>query len=94
MIERLKYVSIPEKYSNERYFQICDKINEIIDYINDEDRADKRLKVLYGIENINTGEITFNAIGCAYTDKDDAYREMKRLGEKDHRLVKYRLEEI
>ena len=66
------------------------KINEIIDYINNE--VEKRPKVLYGIENIHTGEITFNARGGAYQDKNAAYRKMTELGIKEHRLVEYKLE--
>ena len=51
-----------------------------------------RPEVLYAIENINTGEITFNARGGAYQDKEAAYKKMCRMGQNDHRIVKYRLE--
>lgn len=49
----------------------------------------KRPKVLYGIKNIKTGEISFNARGAAYQKKDAAYRKMLQLGVKEHRLVEY-----
>ena len=67
------------------------KINEIIDYINNE--VEKRPKVLYGVENIHTGKITFNARGGAYQDKNAACRKMVELGVKDHRVVENKLEE-
>lgn len=51
-----------------------------------------RPEVLYAIENINTGEITFNARGGAYQDKETAYKKMCRMGQNDQRIVKYRLE--
>lgn len=51
-----------------------------------------RPEVLYAIENINTGEITFNARGGAYQDIEAAYKKMCRMGQNDHRIVKYRLE--
>lgn len=51
-----------------------------------------RPEVLYAIENINTGEITFNARGGAYQDKEAAYKKMCRMGQNDQRIVKYRLE--
>ena len=66
------------------------QIKAMIDYINNE--VEKRPKVLYGIENIHTGEITFNARGGAYQDKNAAYRKMAELGIKEHRLVEYKLE--
>lgn len=67
------------------------KINEIVDYINNE--VEKRPKVLYAIENINTGRIIFNARGGAYQNKDAAYKRMAELGIKEHRIVEYKLNE-
>ena len=71
---------------------VCNYVSQkkIIDYINNE--VEKRPKVLYGIENIHTGEITFNARGGAYQDKNAAYRKMAELGVKEYRLVEYKLE--
>lgn len=51
-----------------------------------------RPEVLYAIENINTGKITFNARGGAYQDKEAAYKKMCRMGQNEHRIVEYRLE--
>lgn len=51
-----------------------------------------RPEVLYAIENINTGEITFNARGGAYQDIEAAYKKMCRMGQNEHRIVEYRLE--
>ena len=51
-----------------------------------------RPEVLYAIENINTGEITFNARGGAYQDKEAAYKKMCCMGQNEHRIVEYRLE--
>ena len=47
-----------------------------------------RPEVSYAIENINTGEITFNARGGAYQDKEAAYKKMCRMGQNDQRLEK------
>lgn len=44
------------------------------------------------MENINTGEITFNARGGAYQDKEAAYKKMCCMGQNEHRIVEYRLE--
>ena len=51
-----------------------------------------RPEVLYAIENINTGEITFNDCGGAYQDKEAAYKKMYCMGQNKHRIVEYRLE--
>lgn len=51
-----------------------------------------RPEVLYAIENINTGEITFNARSGAYQDKEAAYKKMCCMGQNEHRIVEYRLE--
>lgn len=90
VIERLEFGTAPVQWDGRDCRKMWNKINEIIDYINNE--VEKRPKVLYGIENIHTGEITFNARGGAYQDKNDAYRKMAELGIKEHRLVEYKLE--
>ena len=90
MIERLEFETVPAQWDGRDCHKMWNKINEIIDYINNE--VEKRPKVLYGIENIHTGEITFNARGGAYQDKNAAYRKMVELGIKEHRLVEYKLE--
>ena len=89
-IERLEFETVPAQWDGRDCRKMWNKINEIIDYINNE--VEKRPKVLYGIENIHTGEITFNARGGAYQDKNAAYRKMAELGIKEHRLVEYKLE--
>lgn len=48
--------------------------------------------VLYGLQNINSGEIVFSARGGAYQDIDAAMRKQKALG-KDYRIVTYLLSE-
>ena len=90
VIERLEFETVPAQLDGRDCHKMWNKINEIIDYINNE--VEKRPKVLYGIENIHTGEITFNARGGAYQDKNAAYRKMAELGVKEHRLVEYKLE--
>ena len=90
VIERLELETGPVQWDGRDCRKMWNKINEIIDYINNE--VEKRPKVLYGIENIHTGEITFNARGGAYQDKNAAYRKMAELGIKEHRLVEYKLE--
>ena len=90
MIERLKFETVPAQWDGRDCHKMWNKINEIIDYINNE--VEKRSKVLYGIENIHTGDIIFNAMGGAYQDKNVAYRKMVELGIKEHRLVEYKLE--
>lgn len=49
-------------------------------------------EVLYAIENINTGEITFNARGGAYRNVLDAIKKMHKMGQNEYRIVEYRLE--
>lgn len=51
-----------------------------------------RPEVLYAIENINTGEITFNARGGAYRNVLDAIKKMQKMGQNEYRIVEYRLE--
>lgn len=51
-----------------------------------------RPEVLYAIENINTGEITFNARGGCYRNVFDAIEKMHKMGQNEHRIVEYRLE--
>ena len=75
---------------------LVEAINEtvkIIDKIKTERLATvNRPEVLYAIENINTGEITFNARGGAYQDKEATYKKMCCMGQNEHRIVEYRLE--
>ena len=49
MIERLKFETVPAQWDGRDCHKMWNKINEIIDYINNE--VEKRPKVLYGIEN-------------------------------------------
>lgn len=77
----------------EKLIESLNNVVKIIDKIKTEQLARiNRPEVLYAIENINTGEITFNARGGAYQDKEAAYKKMCRMGQNDHRIVKYRLE--
>lgn len=76
------------QFSGRDCYEVWSKINEIIGMININE-VKKRPKVLYGIKNIKTGEISFNARGAAYQKKDAAYRKMLQLGVKEHRLVEY-----
>ena len=45
-----------------------------------------RPEVLYAIENINTGEITFNARGGAYRNVLDAIKKMQKMGQNEYEL--------
>ncbi|WP_448902329.1 hypothetical protein [Eubacterium sp.] len=51
-----------------------------------------RAEVLYAIENINTGNIIFNARGGCYRNVFDAIKKMHKMEQNEHRIVKYRLE--
>lgn len=81
---------------NKNFEELIKSINyiaKVIDKMKTEQLARvNRPKVLYAIENINTGEITFNARGGAYQDKEAAYKKMCRMGQNEHRIVEYRLE--
>ena len=46
---------------------------------------------LFGVKNINTGEIIFNARGGAYHTYDAALKKRERLGEDDYKVVTYKL---
>lgn len=46
---------------------------------------------LFGVKNINTGEIIFNARGGAYHTYDAALKKRERLGEDDYMVVTYKL---
>lgn len=81
---------------NKNFEELIKSINYIVKVI-DKMKTEQltrvnRPKVLYAIENINTGEITFNARGGAYQDKEAAYKKMCRMGQNEHRIVEYRLE--
>ncbi len=53
----------------------------------------KQSKILYGIENINTGQIIFYSRYGAFQDKNAAYRIMVELGLNEHQIVEYKLKE-
>lgn len=74
--------------------EVINEMVKIIHKIKTEQLATvNRPEVLYAIENINTGEITFNARGGAYQDnKEAAYKKMCCMGQNEHRIVEYRLE--
>jgi hypothetical protein len=46
---------------------------------------------LFGVKNINTGEVIFNARGGAYHTYDAALKKRERLGEDDYKVVTYKL---
>lgn len=46
---------------------------------------------LFGVKNINTGEIIFNARDGAYHTYDAALKKRERLGEGDYEVVTYKL---
>lgn len=76
----------------EKLIESLNNVVKVIDKIKTEQLARvNRPKVLYAIENINTGEITFNARGGAYQDKEAAYKKMCCMGQNEHRIVEYRL---
>lgn len=81
---------------NKNFEELIKSINyiaKVIDKMKTEQLARvNRPEVLYAIENINTGEITFNARGGAYQDKEAAYKKMCHMGQNEHRIVEYRLE--
>ena len=77
----------------EKLIEAIKDLSNVVSEIKEEQlKRVQRPEVLYAIENINTGEITFNARGGAYQDKEAAYKKMCRMGQDDHRIVKYRLE--
>lgn len=77
----------------EKLIEAIKEVSNVVNTIKAEQlRRVNRPEVLYAIENINTGKITFNARGGAYQDKEAAYKKMCRMGQDDHRIVKYRLE--
>ena len=81
---------------NTNFEELIKSINyiaKVIDKMKTEQLARvNRPEVLYAIENINTGEITFNSRGGAYQDKEAAYKKMCHMGQNEHRIVEYRLE--
>lgn len=77
----------------EKLIEAIKDLSNVVNTIKAEQlRRVNRPEVLCAIENINTGEITFNARGGAYQDIEAAYKKMCRMGQNDHRIVKYRLE--
>lgn len=77
----------------EKLIESLNNVVKVIDKIKTEQLARvNRPEVLYAIENINTGEITFNSRGGAYQDKEAAYKKMCHMGQNEHRIVEYRLE--
>lgn len=46
---------------------------------------------LFGVKNINTGEIIFNARGGAYHTYDAALKKRERLGMNNHIIVTYKI---
>ena len=46
---------------------------------------------LFGVKNINTGEIIFNARGGAYHTYDAALKKCERLGQDTHKVVTYKI---
>ena len=77
----------------EKLIEAIKDLSNVVSEIKEEQlKRVQRPEVLYAIENINTGKITFNARGDAYQDKEAAYKKMCRMGQDDHRIVKYRLE--
>lgn len=77
----------------EKLIEAIKDLSNVVSEIKEEQlKRVQKPEVLYAIENINTGKITFNARGGAYQDKEAAYKKMCRMGQDDHRIVKYRLE--
>ena len=83
-------------------YTLLSKVNEIVDWINkheDESKKDNtkqnvnRPKVLYALEDIETGEIIFNARGGAYQDYESVVEKLCKLGTNDYKIVKYSLED-
>ena len=76
--------------------KLIEAIKEVSNVVNtikaEQLRRVDRPEVLYAIENINTGEIIFNARGGCYRNIFDAIKRMYEIGQNEHRIVKYRLE--
>nr|DAD59706.1 MAG TPA: hypothetical protein [Bacteriophage sp.] len=77
----------------EKLIEAIKDLSNVVNTIKAEQlRRVDRPEVLYAIENINTGEITFNARGGAYRNVFDAIEKMQKMGQNEHRIVEYRLE--
>ena len=78
--------------SMQNLIEAINEMTKVINKIRTEQLAKaNRPELLYGIENINTGEITFNARGGAYQDKEAALKKITKLGN-EYRIVKYRIQ--
>lgn len=72
--------------------EAINEMTKVINKIRTEQLAKvNRPEVLYGIENINTGEITFNARSGAYQDKKAALKKIAKLGN-EYRIAKYKIQ--
>lgn len=82
---------------NKNFEELIKSINYVVKAINkmktEQLARVNRPEVLYAIENIDTGEITFNARGGAYRNVLDVTKKMQKMGQNTHRIVKYRLEQ-
>ena len=77
----------------EKLIEAIKDLSNVVNTIKAEQlRRVSRPEVLYAIENINTGEITFNARGGCYRNIFDAIEKMHKMGQNEHRIVEYRLE--
>ena len=77
----------------EKLIEAIKDLSNVVNTIKAEQlRRVSRPEVLYAIENINTGNITFNARGGCYRNVFDAIEKMHKMGQNEHRIVEYRLE--
>lgn len=77
----------------EKLIEAIKEVSNVVNTIKAEQlRRVNRPEVLYAIENINTGNITFNARGGCYRNVFDAIEKMHKIGQNEHRIVEYRLE--
>lgn len=77
----------------EKLIEAIKDLSNVVNTIKAEQlRRVSRPEVLYAIENINTGNITFNACGGCYRNVFDAIEKMHKMGQNEHRIVEYRLE--
>lgn len=77
----------------EKLIEAIKDLSNVVNTIKAEQlRRVSRPEVLYAIENINTGEITFNARGGCYRNIFDAIEKIHKMGQDEHRIVEYRLE--
>lgn len=49
------------------------------------------VNTLFGVKNINTGEVIFNACGGAYHTYDAALKKREQLGMNNHVIVTYKI---